>query len=208
MCVQPYRGFGCGHRDENGTPMKPQLCQPPLRLRHEPMCDPPTYVLRDNGQGDCPECKGILESLQAAWSEHRERWSREDGLPGGELARINREIRESRAAIRATGVAGGPEHTAQNEYAARQEAILEEVRELAAQLQELDNEWWENLRIISMFRTVPEVSIRSYVSQRQRARDAMTRRTWDAFSDRQQAILDELYHEHREAAGLSDDNLG
>ncbi|RYP81820.1 hypothetical protein DL770_005775 [Monosporascus sp. CRB-9-2] len=204
MCVQPYRGFGCGHRDENGTPMKPQLCQPPLRLRHEPMCDSPTYVLRDNGQGDCPVCKGILEGLQAAWAEHRDRWSQENGLPGGELARISREIRESRAAIRASGIAGGPDHTAQNGYAAGQEAILEEARELVTQLQELDNEWSENLRIISGFGTVPEVSIRSYISRRQRARDAMTRRTWDAFLDRQQVIIDELYDEHREAAGLSD----
>ncbi|RYP06876.1 hypothetical protein DL765_009332 [Monosporascus sp. GIB2] len=205
MCVQPYRGFGCGHRDENGTPMKPQLCQPPVRLRHEPMCDPPTYVLRDNGQGDCPVCRGILESLQAAWSEHRERWSQENGLPAGELARISRGIRESRAAVRATGVAGGPGHTAQNEYVARQEAILKEARELATKLQELDNEWAEDLWIIREFRTVPEVSIQSYIRRRQRARDAMTRRTWDAFKDHQQVIIDALYDEHREAAGLGDD---
>ncbi|RYP10049.1 hypothetical protein DL764_000907 [Monosporascus ibericus] len=203
MCVQPYRGFGCGHRDENGTPMKPQLCQPPLRLRHEPMCDPPTYVLRNNGQGDCPLCRSILDSLQAAWSEHRERWSQEDVLPGVELYRINREIRESRAAVRANGVAGGPDHTAQDGYAARQEAILEEAWELATQLQELDNEWSENLRMIRSFRTIREAGIRSYIHRRQRARDAMTRRTWRMFFDRQQAIIDELYDEHRKAAGIS-----
>ncbi|RYP41710.1 hypothetical protein DL769_011534 [Monosporascus sp. CRB-8-3] len=205
MCVQPYSGFSCGHRDENGTPMKPQLCQPPLRLRHEPMCDPPTYVLRDNGQGDCPVCRGILWSLQTAWSEQRERYAQDNSLPGGELARINREIRESRAAIKAAGIAGGPDHTAQNDYAARQEAVLEEARELATQLQELDNEWSEDLRIIRGFGTVPEVSIRSYIRRRQHARDAMTRRTWDAFKDKQQVLIDELYDEHREAAGLSDD---
>ncbi|RYP53161.1 hypothetical protein DL768_001835 [Monosporascus sp. mg162] len=184
--------------------MKPRLCQPPFRLRHEPMCDPPTYVLRDNGRGDCPVCRDILESLQAAWSEQRARWSQENGLPEGELGRINREIRESRAAIRATGVAGGPDHTAQNRYAAGQEAILEEARELARQLQELDNDWSENLRIIRGFRTIPDVRIRSYIRRRQRARDAMTRRTLDTFSDHQQVIIDELYDEHREAAGLSD----
>ncbi|RYO76850.1 hypothetical protein DL766_009315 [Monosporascus sp. MC13-8B] len=171
------------------------------------MCDPPTYVLRDNGQGDCPMCRDILESVQAVWAEHRERWSQENGLPAGELARINREIRESRAAIRATGVAGGPDHRAQNEYAARQEAILEEARELDTKLQGLDDEWVEDLRIIRGFRTVPEVSIQSYIRRRQRARDAMTRRTWDTFPDHQQAIIDELYAEHREAAGLSDDGL-
>ncbi|RYP76513.1 hypothetical protein DL771_001747 [Monosporascus sp. 5C6A] len=205
MCVQPYRGFGCGHRDENGTPMKPQLCQAPLRLRHEPMCDPPTYILRDNGQGDCPVCRGILESLQAAWSEQREKWSQEDSLPGGELGRINREIRESRAAIRATGLVGGPDHTAHYGYAASQEAILEEARELVTELWELDDDWLDNLRIIRGFGTVPEVSLRSYARRRQRARDAMTRRTWYTFSERQQLILGELYDEHRQAAGLSDD---
>ncbi|KAI1497442.1 hypothetical protein F5X99DRAFT_421360 [Biscogniauxia marginata] len=207
MCRYNYRGFSCGHIDPEGTPIKHEYCGAPRRLHHEPMCDPPdSYGLTNNGIQNCPRCKEILDRLHAEWTAKRNKWRHDKALPDSLINRVNRQIIGTQANIKLQALKKGPFHTDHQQYEPRQKDIIKEAEALAKSLADIEEEWQENIRVLSSFNTVDPGAIRGCFVRREIARERITTDGLTFFQEYEQELLDELYEIHNENAGLKDDN--
>ncbi|KAI0592824.1 hypothetical protein F4775DRAFT_580654 [Biscogniauxia sp. FL1348] len=201
MCRFNYKGFGCGHIDPEGTPVEHQLCGPPARRPHEPMCDPPeSYRLYLNGIHHCPECKSILDWLQAAWAAKRREWRANHALPETHINRVNRELIASRAMIGIRGVRRGPYHTENQRYEPEQQVIIEAAERLAESFRRLDEAWEDNMSILRGFNTISSERLDGYNRRREVARNSAS--TIDDLERYEGRLLDDMYKIHNRRMGL------
>ncbi|KAI5920375.1 hypothetical protein F4810DRAFT_435557 [Camillea tinctor] len=204
MCKFNYTGFEfCGHIDPEGTPVKHELCGFPTRLRHEPMCDPPdSYGLSTNGAQYCPECKPIIDRLQAEWTAKRDEWRTNKALPDAQISRINREIIASRAIIGKQAVQKGPHHNENQRYEPEQQAIINAAEKLIETYKKLDDAWKENTCVLKNFGTVPQGTLNGCNRRRSIAKHSMKESGPDLLAEFENDLLDEMYEIHNKKTGL------
>ncbi|KAI1488742.1 hypothetical protein F5X96DRAFT_684859 [Biscogniauxia mediterranea] len=203
MCKFNYTGFGCGHIDPQGTPVTHELCGPPARKPHEPMCDPPdSYGLSPNGIPYCPDCKLIIDRLQAAWTATRNEWRANKALPEVQINRVNRDIIASRAKIGNQAVRQGPHHTESRRYEPEQEDIIDAAEKLAESFKKLDKAWEDNLSVLRDFNTIPQSSLNGFNRRREIAKNSIKTADSELLERIEEGLLDDMYEIHNKKLGL------
>ncbi|KAK8066335.1 hypothetical protein PG997_013082 [Apiospora hydei] len=156
MCIKHYVGYHCGHRDPEGTVMKPEYCRRPYRYDHEPTCDNSTFKVhvhvdlnRPRDSDFCPACREVRGEVWKEWAETYARWNQEHIVPVREQNDTHKrienifkyvELKSKQAAFRQ-----GPDHTAQEQYRVFQNEILAPMEAQARRIRFANYAW--NTRI-------------------------------------------------------------
>ncbi|KAK7966749.1 uncharacterized protein PG986_001026 [Apiospora aurea] len=205
MCIKHYVGYHCGHRDPEGTVMKPEYCRRPYRYDHEPACDAFVYkvhvhvdVNRPRDSDFCPACREVRGEVWKEWAATYARWNQEHIVPVREQNSTHKrmensfkfvELKSKHAAFRL-----GPDHTAQELYRKLQNEILQPIEAQARRIRAAHYAWNSRMAMAKEEGLVPAGFLDVLESQRQKNRDVITMapHSVSLFLERQAQLFDQL----------------
>ncbi|KAK8100951.1 uncharacterized protein PG998_007644 [Apiospora kogelbergensis] len=221
MCIKNYVGYGCGHRDPEGTVLKTTYCRQSFRYGPGTPCDVFTYRVhvhvdqrRPRDSEFCPACRVIRSELRQEWTRVYMRWSRE-GLVSMQdrldtHTRIENNFRYVELKAKEAVLSQGGNHPMQGLYRERQDAILRPIEQQAQRLRTAHMEWKVKTMMAKQDGKVSRVFL-DVLCIKRKAYINITRpvpRSVDTLLARQAELLDELKQKEEKAdAAKEEKNL-